>query len=182
MHLRMLVSACSIALALSVTGANATCNSSRDLCAAKPLLDAKAAAKKPTVKTSAVKLIELEKAPPDGPRAPVKQANVWAPIDVPSQAVQLETVDARSTNGLSGNVRVVSADEVNEIDLAVPAVLDSIAIKVVPIRVATDNGEGVTNATASQNQPPADTSLIERVFVTFGGAFGAASAFRVFFG
>jgi hypothetical protein len=179
-------------MAAAVTNAGATiCDNSRDPCVPNPgspfPVQETNAVKKPAIKKvhakpSAPKSAELEKAPPDLPRAPlvvVKRAQSWMPIEIPSQKIQAES-ETPSTNGAS--VRVVSANEVNEIDLAASPQLEATPIKVVPIRVALNPSSGVPEEAASRQPAPADTTLLERVFLTFGGAFGAASAFRVFFG
>lgn len=76
-------------------------------------------------------------------------------------------------------VRVVSPDEFNEVDrVAPPPVQRSAAMLAIP----ETTGSTPPSVSAEQNQVPADVSLLERVMMTFGGAFGAASALRMFIG
>ncbi len=127
-----------------------------------------------------------EKAPPDVVQAPPKIRNVavWQPIDIPSQAV--EPLDGNDDPAETRDpISIVSADELNEIDLAALSVPEP--VKVVPIRVMWPEPPApVRPVTQVVTAPPApasaDTSLLERVMVTFGGAFGAASALRMFVG
>ncbi|HVX98599.1 MAG TPA: hypothetical protein VHA55_02260 [Pseudorhodoplanes sp.] len=144
----------------------------------------------PRLAGSRPRIVEMEKAPPEKPRelekAPPenilpKATLNWAPIDVPSNAVApFEALDASAPPAPSPNdVRVVSADQVNEIDLAAP----SQPVKVIPVRIDAQTMPG-TGEVMSADRPvaPADPALLERVLVTFGGAFGAASAMRLFLG
>lgn len=179
-----------ILVAVSVTAISATpvraCDNDRYPCEpkiTKPAADTRAA-QKPAERKTAIRTSE-EKAPPDNQRAPakLKGASFWQPIDIPSQAVQpLEGKDAAKARD---TVRVVSADEVNEIDLAALSVPDP--VKIVPIRVMWPEAPppmrpATQVVTAPPSPAPADTSLLERVMLTFGGAFGAASALRIFLG
>jgi hypothetical protein len=124
-----------------------------------------------------------EKAPPDEPQSPAKFKSIsfWQPIDIPSQAVQpLEGKDAAPARE---PVRVVSSNELNEIDLA--ALSAPGPVKIVPIRIVWPEvpvPPAPQVVSAPPAPAPADTSLLERVMMTFGGAFGAASALRMFVG
>lgn len=194
------ITLCSVAFMATVGSAGAqSCEDNRYMCEPKPLVKPitsasvtpaapapKIAQARPaTSYVAPVRSADLEKAPPDLPRAPVvakRAQDIWAPIEIPSNAVQpAEGTDAKSVerNSISDRVQVVSADEVNEIDLAVRPVMETLSIKVVPIRIANSDTDG---SVVSRSPDPVDTSLLERIFVTFGGAFGAASAFRIFFG
>lgn len=125
--------------------------------------------------------VELEKAPPDAPREMEKAPpeNVlpagtlsWAPLETPWKgAAPFDALDAARSN-----VRVVNADQVNEVDLAAPQE----PVKVVPVRVDTAQLKIQQEVAAETPAAPVDTALLERVLITFGGAFGAASAMRLF--
>jgi hypothetical protein len=191
-----------ILVAVSVTAvshdAARACDNDRYLCELKiakpvPAADARVAPKPVSGAVQAGRKIaprtaqraSEEKAPPDEPQpaAKFKSASFWQPIDIPSQTVQpLEPKDAAAETRAS--VRVVAAEELNEIDLAALSVPEP--VKIVPIRVVWPEPPAPRPApqvvTAPPPPAPADTSLLERVMATFGGAFGAASALRMFFG
>jgi hypothetical protein len=76
-------------------------------------------------------------------------------------------------------VRVVSPDEFNEVDRAAPPPVQR---SVATLEIPETTGSTPPSVSAEQNQAPADVSLLERVMITFGGAFGAASALRMFIG
>ncbi len=144
-------------------------------------------AKNEAVRPAAAKLSYYEKAPPDAPRAARKIVPVWNPIEQPSQTVLPPDSTDLSADAAVPAVRVVSADELNDIDLAAPAADRPIVpVKVVAVRVVRAPAQETTGRAIATEAPPpaapADTTLLERVLVTFGGAFGAASGMRLFFG
>jgi len=133
----------------------------------------------------APRIVDLEKAPPDKPRELEKAPpeNVlpagtmsWAPLETPwnstSPFAVLNTVAPRQ------NIRVVEAGELNEVDLAAPQV----PAKAGPVQLEPAQVSATESVSAERPATPADTALLERVLVTFGGAFGAASAMRMFLG
>ncbi len=133
---------------------------------------------------------ELAAAPPaPSPAAAIAalppQALPWAPIGVPAHNIwPTATVSSggREEQGAIDSVRIVSAEEINEIDLAAPT--ERVILAAVRPN-APDPSETTGSAeilSASPEPMTADTSLLERVLVTFGGAFGAASAMRIFIG
>jgi hypothetical protein len=198
--MRIILAAGPVVLATLVFNASASaCDDDRYLCEPKPIVkpvEPAASAQpqniapkpaRPERKTAARKTPpppnDAEKAPPDPPRLQAKPAPLasWKAIDVPSAAV--EPLDGRDAFAM-GDVEVVSPDELNEIDMAALPAPDP--VKIVPIRVVSPEPPAEPAPqrvdTARPEPLPVDTSLLERVLVTFGGAFGAASALRIFIG
>jgi hypothetical protein len=142
---------------------------------------------------------DMEKAPPDAPRelekAPPDNTLPagtlgWAPMETPDAAATAPfeaLIDpsgrtdpsARITQPERAEVRVVAPEELNDVDRSAPP-----PVKVVPVRFEASSMPAGPQQEVSATTPaaPANTALLERVLVTFGGAFGAASAMRLFLG
>lgn len=154
--------------------------------AAKPVSSAARTERKSASQANPVRQANEEKVPPDDVQAlpfRPKPVSFWQPIDIPSQAIQPSEI-RNTTAEPRDPVRVVSAEEINEVDLAA---LSQEPVRVTPVRVVWPEPPApmysVQQATSTPAAPaPADTSLLERVMLTFGGAFGAASALRMFLG
>jgi hypothetical protein len=200
MRFTLALAAGPVVLAAFAFGASAqTCTDDRYACEPKPIAKSVEQRPAPQAQAAAVKYVKpenkaatrpslqqssyAEKAPPDPPRPQIKPVRnmSWQPIDVPSAHVQ--PIDGKEAFAM-GDVEVVSADELNEIDLA--ALPAPEPVKIVPIRVvwpAPPETQSPQQAAVAQPEPSsADISLLERVLIACGGAFGAASALRMFVG
>jgi hypothetical protein len=131
-------------------------------------------------------------ATPRGPKARAARAAAAAAAAQPvinSPAAQTTGVAFFETP-FTDTVRVYASDEMTDLDLLAaddaqkPVQLVN-AVEPAPRAVATVNirpAAGPQSVTASPAQEPADASLLQRIIITFGGAFGAASAIRLFVG
>lgn len=110
--------------------------------------------------------------------------------------VDVDVVDADDVTPLdraASDVRVVSPEEFNEIDQAAPPArpepqrsganeMNAPSASAAGLAPQTEGVAAREVATEKEPEAPANTALLERVLVTFSGAFGAASAIRLFVG
>jgi hypothetical protein len=113
-----------------------------------------------------------------------------------SQAAAIRVFDTPFTD----KVRVYANDDVSELDMRAAGIEEVLAlaggrpepeqpanakITIAPVKVVQTFPQDPLPqdaTTAAPAQEPADASLLQRIFITFGSAFGAASAIRLFIG